>query len=70
MNGGYWLGGAALCDDIARAAFAATALRGNTQFKLNFVKAHARMRVACNFTVRNPVANTNNHGDRLKAAGC
>ena len=64
MNGGYWLGGAALCDDIARAAFAATALRGNTQFKLNFVKAHARMRVACNFTVRNPAAYTDDHGCR------
>ena len=64
MNGGYRLGGTALRDDIARAAFAAPALSGNAQFKLNFVKAHARMRVACNFTVRDPAAYTDDHGYR------
>lgn len=54
----------ALGDDITCAAFAAPALCGNTQFKLDFVKAHPRMRVACYFSVRNPAAYTDDHGYR------
>ena len=49
---------------VAGAAFAASALGGNAQFKLNLVKAHARMRVACNFTVRDSTAYTNDHGGK------
>jgi len=56
--------GTALGDDIACAAFAAPALCGNAQFKLDFVKAHPRMRVACYFSVRNPAAYTDDHGYR------
>ena len=64
VDGRDRMAGAALGDDIARAAFAAPALCGNTQFKLDFVKAHPRMRVACYFSVRNPAAYTDDHGYR------
>ena len=53
---------AALFDHIAGAAFAATALQSNTQFKLDFIKRHACMRMACNLSIRDPTANTNDHG--------
>lgn len=52
----------ALRHDIARALFALSALSGNTQFKLNVVKAHARTHVAGDFSIRNAFADTNNHG--------
>lgn len=64
VNGCDGVTGAALGDDIACAAFAASALHGNTQFKLDFVKAHPRMRVACYFSVRNPATYTDDHGYR------
>jgi hypothetical protein len=35
---------------------------GHAEFELNLVERHARMCVACDFAVRNPAANTNNHG--------
>lgn len=54
----------ALHDHISGAAFAASALGGDSERKLDFVKAHSRMRVACDFTIRNPAANTDNHGSR------
>ena len=52
----------ALRHHIARAAFAAAALGGYTQFKLYFVKAHAGPGVAGDFTVGNSAADTNDHG--------
>ena len=55
-------GGVALGNHVAGAAFAATALQSNTQFKLDFIKRHACMRMACNLSIRDPTANTNDHG--------
>ena len=49
-------------DYVAGAVFAATALGGNAQLKLDFIKTHARTRMAGNVTVRNTAADTNNHG--------
>jgi hypothetical protein len=53
---------AALCDDVARAAFALAALGGDTQFELDLVKAQAGTGVAGNFAVGDSAADTNNHG--------
>jgi len=53
---------AALGHHIACATFAAPALGGHAQLELDLVERHARMRVACNFAVRNPAAYTNDHG--------
>ena len=58
------MAGTALGDYITRAAFAAPTLHGNSQLELDFVKAHTRMRVACDLTVRNPAAYTDDHGCR------
>lgn len=58
------MAGTALCDYITRAAFAAPALHGNSQLELDLVKAHTRMRVACDLSIRNPAAYTNDHGYR------
>ena len=52
----------ALCHHVAGTAFAAAALGCNTQFKLDFVKAHAGPGVAGNFAVGDSAADTNNHG--------
>ena len=62
VDGCHRMAGAALGHHIACAAFAAAALRGNSQLELDFVEAHARMRVACYLSVRNPAANTDDHG--------
>lgn len=62
MNRCVGAAAAALGHHIAGTAFAVSALRGNAQFKLNLVKRHACMRVACDLSVRNAVAYTNNHG--------
>ncbi|GGH55426.1 hypothetical protein GCM10010975_12980 [Comamonas phosphati] len=62
VDGCNRMAGAALGHHVARAAFAAAALRGNSQLELDFVKAHARMRVACYLSVGNPAANTDDHG--------
>ena len=64
VDGGDRMASTALGDHIACAAFAAPALHGNTQLELDFVKAHARMRVACYLSVRNPAAYTDDHGYR------
>jgi hypothetical protein len=54
----------ALGHHIACAAFALAALGGHAQFKLDFVKAHARTNVASDFTVRDPAADTDDHGSQ------
>lgn len=61
---GHRVQGIALGDHVARAAFAATALGGDTQLKLDFVKPHASAGMAGNVTVRNTAADTNNHGNQ------
>jgi hypothetical protein len=53
---------AALRDDIASAAFALTALGGHTEFKLHLVETHPGAHVPCDFSVRDPAANANDHG--------
>ena len=55
-------GGVALGNHVAGAAFAAATLHGHAQLKLDFIKTHARTRMAGNVTVRNTAADTNNHG--------
>ena len=52
----------ALGHHVAGTAFAATALQSNPQFELDFIERHACMRMACNLSVRDPTANTNDHG--------
>lgn len=64
MDGGNRVAGAALGYHVTRAAFTLPALHGNSQFKLDFVEAHPRVRVACYFSVRNPAAYTDDHGCR------
>ncbi len=59
---GHRVQGIALGDHVARAVFAATALGGDTQLKLDFIKPHASAGMAGDVTVRNTAANTNNHG--------
>ena len=54
--------GAALRNQITGGTFAAAALGGDTQFKLDFVKTHASPGVAGDFTVGNSAADTNDHG--------
>ena len=49
-------------NDVTGAVFTAAALAGNTQFKLDVVKAFAFKRVLDNRFIRNPVADTNDHG--------
>lgn len=62
VDGCHRMAGAALGHHIACAAFAAAALCGNSQLELDLVEAHARMRVACYLSIRNPAANTDDHG--------
>lgn len=62
-------GRTALRHNVPGTAFAASALGGDTQLELYFVKAHARMRMACDFAVRNPAANTDDHGSEAVVAG-
>lgn len=69
MNGRTPRGGAALGNDVTRIALAAAALGGNAQFKLNFVKAHTRVGVASDFTIRDAVTYTNNHDYKAVVAG-
>lgn len=64
VNGCDGVAGAALSHNIAGTAFAAPTLHGDSQFELDFVKAHTRMRVACYFSVRDPAAYTDDHGYR------
>lgn len=61
VQGGLRTRCTALGNDIAGALFAATALCGHAQFKLDVVKAHASMHMLGNFAVGHFAANTNNH---------
>jgi hypothetical protein len=58
------LGAAALRDHLAGAAFAASALGGNAQLELDFVKVHAGSGVARNVAVGDAAADTDDHSDR------
>lgn len=64
VNGCRGVAGAALGYDIACAAFAAPALGGDTQLKLDFVEAHACVCMACDFAIRDSAAYTDDHGNR------
>ena len=59
---GHGLVAAALRHHSTRAAFAAAALSGYAQLELNGIKTHASVGAAGNVTVRNTVANTDDHG--------
>jgi len=61
------MGCTALRDDVACTGFTLTALSGNTQFKLDFVEAHASTYVTRYFAIRNTVANTDDHGNKREA---
>lgn len=52
----------ALGHNIPGAFLTLAALRGNTQFKLNIVKAHPCTHMAMDFPIRNSLADTDNHG--------
>ena len=54
----------ALRHHVAGAAFAASALGGHAQLELDLIEAHAGTGMAGNLTVRNPAANTDDHGGR------
>jgi hypothetical protein len=62
MEGGNRIRPAALCDDVARAPFTPTALGGDTELELHFVKSHSCPRMAGNFTIRHSTAYANDHG--------
>lgn len=59
----------ALGDDVARTAFAAAALRGHAQFKLDFIKTHASAGMAGDVSVGDTAADTNNHGSQARGGG-
>ena len=67
---GCALGGVALVYDISGALFAAPALGGYAEFKLDVIKVLAFLRVAGDFTVRNTVANANDHKNVLPIHRC
>ena len=67
---GCALGRMALVNNISRALFAPPTLGRHAEFKLDVIKALAFLRVAGNFTVRNTVANTNDHMDSFPIHRC
>jgi hypothetical protein len=62
MQGCHWLTATALRHYIACHSLATAALGGYAQLKLDVVKTHARVGMAGNFTVRDAMADTDNHG--------
>ena len=64
LQRGHRMRGTALGNHFAGAAFTLAALGGHTQLELDVVKTHASARMAGNLTVRNPAADTNDHGSR------
>lgn len=54
--------GVALGNNVAGTTFASSALRGYTQLELNLVETHAGTGMAGDFTVRNSVADADDHG--------
>jgi hypothetical protein len=64
VYGRHGLGCAALRHHIPGTTLAPAALHGDTQFELDFVKAHASVSVACDLTVGNPATYTDDHGYR------
>jgi len=67
---GCALGGVALVYDVSGALFATPALGGYAEFKLDVIKVLAFLRVAGDFTVRNTVANANDHKNVLPIHRC
>ena len=55
-------GRTALRYNVAGAAFAAATLSGHTEFELNFIERHSGTRMTRDIPIRNPTANTNDHG--------
>ena len=70
MQGSDRVRSVALGNDIPRASFALAALGGHAEFELDFVEAHTGTRVACDFTVGDATANTDDHGEKRGLAGC
>ena len=66
MQGSDRVRSVALGNDIPRASFALAALGGHAEFELDLVKAHPGARVACDFTVRDSAADTDDHGWRRR----
>lgn len=57
----------ALSHHVPGTAFAAAALSGHAEFELNFVESHARARMPCDFAIRDPAADANDHGGQQVA---
>lgn len=68
MAGGDRTRGVALGNDLTRASFAPATLGGDAEFELNFVKAHAGARMACNFPVGDSAADADDHGGGSEAS--